>query len=141
MPKSLFEIGNLKKVIPRKRDTIRMIGGHVREPVSAKKRRQLMERAKNKCEWKGCNHNKHLQVHHLNMKNDDNRISNLKILCPNHHADIHDKFKRKVKRDVLGRVIHGRVVENKLKDKTKKRKRRSQGLNGMIKLNMKSIKI
>ena len=32
-----------------------------------------------------------LQIHHKNMKNEDNSLDNLELLCPKHHTQKHTK--------------------------------------------------
>lgn len=39
-----------------------------------------------KCEIEGCEYCQNLELHHINGDPTDNRIENLQILCPNHHA-------------------------------------------------------
>jgi len=107
--------------LPTRREVIRATGGRAREPVSAKVKKKVRERAKNTCERKYCREKEGLQFHHKNMKNDDNRVKNVILLCLNHHAKTHRETKRKVyERDVLGNPLRARVV--KKKPKTKKRK-------------------
>lgn len=109
--------------LPRQRDFIRASGGRAREPVDAKTKKLLKARAKNKCEWKGCKEREVLQVHHKNMKNDDNRLSNLILLCPTHHMKTHNRFKRVVyDRDGFGSPTRARVVK---RSKIKKKRKRS----------------
>jgi predicted restriction endonuclease len=54
------------------------------------------------------------------MKNDDNRISNIILLCPIHHREAHDKRKVVEEKDILGRVIKHRVVSKKRSKEIKK---------------------
>lgn len=66
-----------------------------REPVPAKKKKEVRERAKGKCE--SCRKKPRgvtLQFHHKNMKPTDNRLSNIQLLCPNCHARKHKMFKK-----------------------------------------------
>ena len=109
--------------LPRKRDLIRatnILNKRIREPIKAEIKHKIFLRAHNKCEWRGCNQTEHLHIHHKNMKNDDNRLSNLILLCPNHHAALHDKYKRVVEKDLTGREIGSRVVTKKQKENIKK---------------------
>ena len=104
-------------------------GKRIREPIPAKRKKEALEKAKSKCQYKRCkikNNNIKLQFHHINMKNDDNRLSNIMVLCPNHHDLIHRKIKVKVEKDILGREIKRRVIKESkrkpIKRKTKKRR-------------------
>lgn len=106
----LFDLPKLSigKVLPRGRDVQRMISTkRIREPVNAKIKTAVRKRAGNKCEARGCNHSKYLEFHHKNMKNDDNKVANIILLCPNHHREYHDKYKVTSKKDVLGYAIPG----------------------------------
>ncbi len=76
----------------------------IREPIPAKLRKKILERAKNTCEYSGCNiKNEDIKLHnhHKNLKNDDNRPSNLSVLCPNHHQKIHTEASKKRKEKKL----------------------------------------
>ena len=67
----------------------------IREPISIKLRKKVLERAKGKCEKcrKIKNSDVRLNFHHKNMINDDNRLSNIRALCPNCHAKVHKENK------------------------------------------------
>ena len=130
--------------LPRKRDIERMTSfRRVREPVPAAKKKEALARANYTCQWPGCkvkNSYVTLQIHHKNMKNDDNRLSNLMVLCPTHHTKIHQRLKRKVTRNILGAEVSSRIVKTKKKaskakrkcakskKKTTTRKRKSKGM-------------
>ena len=43
---------------------------------------------KNECEV--CGYTENLELHHINGNHYDNRLENLQILCPNHHAQTHN---------------------------------------------------
>lgn len=120
----------LRKVIPTQRQMARITTGRrIREPLPAKKKKEALAKAKNKCQYPGCKVKKgivKLQFHHINMKNDDNRLSNIKVLCPNHHDVIHRKIKRKIQKDILGREVKSRIVKVKSKNKKRKAKRKRQ---------------
>jgi len=83
-----------------------LIGGgraSSREPVPARIKRKVRDRARNICEYPTCRQKENLQFHHKNMKNSDNRASNLELLCPNHHAKRHNqKIRKVVSRDLFG---------------------------------------
>lgn len=92
-----------------------------REPLPAKKKNAVRERAKNTCEYRGCKHKENLQFHHKNMKNSDNRISNIELLCPNHHMKRHsEKFRKNVSEDWLTGEKKTRLVKKPKKKTTKK---------------------
>ena len=94
MPKSSFDLG----IKPIKIKPLKLGFGKAssREPLPAEIKRSVKECAKNTCEYRGCGHKSNLQFHHKNMKNSDNRLSNIELLCPNHHAKRHDQKRRKV---------------------------------------------
>jgi len=88
----------------------------VRERVKRKYGRIVCEVCRKKPRWVT------LEFHHKNMKNSDNKLDNLQLLCPNHHKQKHGKYKRKVYRDSLtGRQYYTRKVKRKPK-KVKKRR-------------------
>jgi len=116
----MFELSNLKSI---KRGL--GLAYSSREPIPADKRKKVRERAGNKCEV--CHKKPYavtLEFHHKNMKNSDNRLSNLQLLCPTHHRQKHGRVRRKVYRDALGREYYSRQVKKKPKTTRTKRKRR-----------------
>ena len=67
-----------------------------RVPILAKRRHEVEKLYSNKCNT--CKKTSEqlgvkLQIHHKNMKNSDNRLSNLELLCPTHHYAKHGKGK------------------------------------------------
>jgi 5-methylcytosine-specific restriction endonuclease McrA len=113
--------------LPTSRSLKRILGYSSREPIPADKKRAVRERARNKCEV--CHKKPYgvtLEFHHKNMRNSDNRLSNLQLLCPNHHRLKHSRARRKVTTDELGRT-HSRIVKKKqqTKSKTKPRKKKT----------------
>jgi len=70
-----------------------MVGASpARERIDAKKREEITKKAKGKCQ--AC-HKKYrdipMQIHHKDMKNENNNPENLELLCPNCHARKHAK--------------------------------------------------
>ena len=101
-----------------------------RERVPAKKKDAVRERARNTCEFRGCNHKTNLHFHHKNMKADDNRVSNLELICPNHHAVRHTKKIRKVVyEDRMMGVKKTRLTKKTNKKKKAKKENNPFGLN------------
>ena len=93
-------------------------GRRVREPISAKLRKRALAKAKNTCQYPKCKtSNKYvmLQAHHINLKNDNNRPSNIKMLCPTHHAVVHHKQSKKYG------VEQKRIKKNREKEIKKKK--------------------
>ena len=107
-----------------------------RKPVRISDKKFLLEHQKGKC-WKCKKSFKRMGVrpilHHKNLNPEDNRISNLVLICPNCHDKIHQKEK-KVRKKVTGplglpeyRVVKVKTKTKKLKrKKTKKRKKRRE---------------
>ena len=76
-----------------------------RKSISKSTTKDIYERAKGKCEaCKGSLSGIRGRIHHKNRKRDDNKLSNLKLLCPNCHARAHktDKPKKTKKRVSFG---------------------------------------
>ncbi len=95
-----------------------------REPLPAAKKKAVRERARNTCEFRGCKQKTNLHFHHKNMKNDDNKLSNIELLCPNHHAKRHAEKRRKVvSRDLITGQKKTRFVKKAKKQKSKKKKK------------------
>lgn len=114
--------------MPTKREYARAINfmnKPIREPVPAKRRKEVLKEAKNKCQYPRCTikereHIK-LHIHHKNMINSDNKSSNLVALCATHHGVMHKKYKIKYKRGIYGERLSSRVVKVKTKKKKKKK--------------------
>jgi hypothetical protein len=114
----------------------KITGKSIREPIPSGMRKKTFEKAKNKCQWRGCKIKlpMPLDVHHMNLRSDDNKLSNFKVFCPTHHRMWHQQNKLKVVRDDLGFIKKRRVVrvkktvKKKVKRKTpvKKDKRKSK---------------
>ena len=101
--------------------------GRVR--IDAEKRNAIYKRAKGKCEIKGCKYKGVCHIHHINMRNNNNSLSNLELLCPNHHTERHSKqrIKRYSSYDIIeGYKIRKRLVKKKPKVKKAKRKTRKK---------------
>ncbi|MBU1199745.1 MAG: hypothetical protein KKF46_01990 [Nanoarchaeota archaeon] len=95
-----------------------------REPLPSKKKNEVKKRAKNTCEYKGCKHKLNLQFHHKNMKNSDSRLSNIELLCPNHHAKRHSqKIRKVVSKNMATGEKKTRLVKKTKKKKTKRKTR------------------
>ncbi len=80
-----------------------------RIPVGQSMRTKLLVRSKGKCEK--C----HISlegikphVHHKDGNPKNNKISNLKILCPNCHSNAHDKPIKKKPKDEVANLLFGK---------------------------------
>jgi hypothetical protein len=73
----------------------RSIAVSSREPVPIKIKKKVIDRAKKNCEYPHCREKKTLEFHHKNLKNNDNRASNIELLCPYHHIKKHREKNRK----------------------------------------------
>lgn len=121
-----IKIPSLKYSLPRKRDIERTINPfkRIREPISAKLRKEVLVRAKNKCEWKGCkkrNGEIKLKFHHIDMDNDNNNPKNIKAYCSHHHDLTHVRNKKISYKDFTGKEIKTKIVR---KEKYKEEKRK-----------------
>ncbi len=118
-----------------------------REPLPADKKRKVRERAKNTCEYRGCKHKENLQFHHKNMKNSDSRLSNIELLCPNHHAKRHSQKGRKVlghdfiTGEKITRLIKKPTKKKSTKKKTSKKKRKKKSPYDIPEIKIPKIKI
>ncbi|MEK6888663.1 MAG: hypothetical protein AABW80_01000 [Nanoarchaeota archaeon] len=136
------DLGNMGRIprgtLPRKRELQRATGMKIREPVSGKIRRRVLEKANYKCQWKRCKVKSPmpLDVHHMNMKNYDNRLSNFKVFCPTHHRMWHQKYKLKKEKNILGLVARQKVIKVKQKKTTKRKKLRNNnyGINDILRM-------
>ena len=61
-----------------------------REPLPKDMRAEIMKRAHSQCENEQCNFKGRPHIHHIDVKNSNNRLSNLIALCPNCHQKAHD---------------------------------------------------
>ena len=119
--------------------------GRIRIP--AKRRHEVEEKCHYKCHYPKCTipFKSHLlHYHHINMKNNDNRLSNLELLCPTHHSLKHQKaFRRKITRwDIYkGTQTTSRLIKKKPKITTKRRHSKSKTSSLFEPLNYKPPKI
>ncbi|WP_332445533.1 HNH endonuclease [Dehalococcoides mccartyi] len=60
-----------------------------REPLPNSTRKEILKRSNYKCENHDCKYTGIPHIHHIDMKNSNNRLSNLIALCPNCHRDAH----------------------------------------------------
>ena len=60
-----------------------------REPLPPQLHQKVMNRAHYHCQNPDCRYTGKPHVHHINMDNSDNRLSNLVALYPNCHTDTH----------------------------------------------------
>ena len=119
--------GRLNSLIPRQRDIRRMTNytrRRIREPIPAEKKHEALKIANGKCQYPRCSVRVGLVFHHRNLKNDDNRLSNIEVLCPNHHGTRHRGMKRKIKTNLIGQVISSRLVKAKKGENKKKPSKR-----------------
>ena len=125
----------------------KLYGYSKREPIPAKRKHEVEARVIKKygrivCEQCGKKpRNVTLEFHHINMKNSDNRVSNIQLLCPNHHRGKHGKKRRKVYRDMLERKYYSRLIKKKRKKKTKVRKRKRRKKSNPLAISMSKMKL
>lgn len=60
-----------------------------REPLQSGTRKEIMKRSNYRCENNDCKYKGIPHIHHIDMKNSNNNLSNLIALCPNCHRDAH----------------------------------------------------
>ena len=102
--------------------TTRIPGVSSREPVRIEIKKKVIDRAKKICEYPKCREKEFLEFHHKNMKNNDNRASNIELLCPKHHRMRHSE---KIQKTVGIDIVSGQKIirlAKKPKRKTIKRK-------------------
>jgi 5-methylcytosine-specific restriction endonuclease McrA len=63
--------------------------GPPREELPHSIRKQIYRRANEQCENPFCHSGGRLDIHHIDMNHNNNRLYNLIALCPNCHADAH----------------------------------------------------
>ncbi len=103
-----------------------------REPLPAKIKNKVKDRGNNICEYRNCNHKQNLHFHHKNMKNSDSRVSNIELLCPNHHAVRHDqKIRKVVNKDPIMGTKTTRLVK---KSNNKKKRKPKDAYSNMFKM-------
>ena len=61
-----------------------------REPLPQYIREEVLRRARYRCENERCNYKQKPHIHHIDMNNSNNHLSNLIALCPNCHQRAHD---------------------------------------------------
>jgi len=60
-----------------------------REPLPQDKRNEVLKRARHQCENERCSYKGKPHIHHIDMNNSNNYLSNLIALCPNCHQKAH----------------------------------------------------
>jgi len=95
-----IEIPKLPKIKTSK--ILGITGVSSREPVPIEIKKKVIDRAKKICEYPRCKEKEFLEFHHKNMKNNDNRASNIELLCPRHHRMRHsEKIRKTVGYDIV----------------------------------------
>lgn len=61
-----------------------------REPIPPDRRREILQRARHRCENPGCRQDVRPHIHHIDFDNSNNKVRNLIALCPNCHQRAHD---------------------------------------------------
>ena len=97
-----IEIPKLPKI-----KTTKIPGVSSREPVRIEIKKKVIDRAKKICEYPSCREKVFLEFHHKNMKNNDNRASNIKLLCPKHHRMRHSE---KIRKTVCYDIVTGQKI-------------------------------
>ena len=114
-----IEIPKLPKITPK---IPGITGVSSREPVPIEIKKKVIDRAKKICEYPRCKEKEFLEFHHKNMKNNDNRASNIELLCTKHHRMRHSE---KIQKTFGYDIVTGQKItrfEKKPKKKTTKRK-------------------
>ncbi len=102
-----------------------------RVPLKTDLRKKIYDKFKNKCNITGCTVKvpKPLDVHHMNMKPGDNNPNNLRLLCPTHHREEHQKKFRRRYKNQFGEVTGTKLVK-KVKGKAPKIRKKKVGFLG-----------
>jgi hypothetical protein len=90
-----------------------------RKPLKASTKKEVYDKFKGRCNK--CSKKNPLEIHHKDMKNSNNRLSNLVLLCPNHHTLEHQKYYKKV----FAKEYHKKNSKSSSK-KTKKSPKKKQ---------------
>jgi 5-methylcytosine-specific restriction endonuclease McrA len=61
-----------------------------REPLPPGTRKEVLERARDRCENESCSQDARPHIHHIDGNNSNNRLANLIALCPNCHQRAHN---------------------------------------------------
>jgi hypothetical protein len=112
-----IEIPKLSKI-----KTTKIPGVSSREPVRIEIKKKVMDRAKKICEYPRCKEKVFLEFHHKNMKNNDNRASNIELLCSKHHRMRHSE---KIRKTVGYDIVTGQKII-RLTKKSKKKTTKSK---------------
>lgn len=81
-----------------------------RPPITASIRRAIEVEAGHACSIKGCNEHTYLEIHHINENREDNKHSNLILLCDKHHKMAHaKKIDRKALKDYKN-LLNGKAT-------------------------------
>lgn len=75
-------------------NSVTVINKPRRTPIPIDMQRQVIGRAKSRCQWEGCKRYGSLEIHHIDGQPSNHRLHNLVYLCPNHHQDAHDRRAR-----------------------------------------------
>jgi 5-methylcytosine-specific restriction endonuclease McrA len=91
----LMRFGRFRQVVTSKiKDTTNKIvfdeKVSEREPIPSELRQEIYTRAQNRCENETCGYKSTLHIHHIDMNNSNNKLTNLLALCPNCHCKAHD---------------------------------------------------
>jgi len=101
-----------------------------RERVPTDTKNNVRKRARNTCEYPRCKEKEFLEFHHIDMRNNNNRLSNIELLCPKHHRKRHsEKIRKVVGKDWITGEKKTRLVRKpvkKSKKKTTKKKTESR---------------
>jgi hypothetical protein len=121
MVRNQFNIDIENPKLPKIKTT-KIPGFSSREPVRIEIKKKVIDRAKKICEYPRCKEKVFLEFHHKNMKNNDNRASNIELLCSKHHRMRHsEKIRKIVGYDVVTGQKIIRLVKKSKKKITKRK--------------------